>query len=324
MTGVLVALVVLAALQETPGEPPAADARALARRVSISRDEYGVPHVVGEDDPSTMFGFGYAQAEDYFPQVEDAYILALGRYSEVHGPQGLNSDLLNRSFEIVPRSRRDYAALDRTSQELYAAFVAGINAYLDTHPAVRPRLLDRLEPWHVLAHYRHVALELTFRLSGLGDDFLPRRNPQVWAAAGSNGWALSPVRTASGAPLLLAAPHMPWFGFTQLAEAHLSSQGGAGGKPWSFIGAGFYGSPTLALGHNQRLGWTLVSNQPDIADRWEVRFTHPDDTLAYEYDGSWRHATEWTDVIRVRKEQSVEERRVKFRKTHHGPVVRQL
>ena len=104
--------------------PAAAD---LAPHVTIHRDEFGVPHVFGDDDESTMFGFGYAQAEDFFWQVEDAYILALGRYSEVHGPQGLNSDMLNRAFEIVPRSQRDFAALDRTSQRLYAAFVAGIN-----------------------------------------------------------------------------------------------------------------------------------------------------------------------------------------------------
>jgi acyl-homoserine lactone acylase PvdQ len=129
--------------------------------------------------------------------------------------------------------------------------------------------------------------------------------------------------------MLLASPHMPWFGFSQFAEAHLYSAGGVGGvsaaggeaEPWNFIGAGFYGSPTLALGHNERLGWTLVSNKPDIADVWRVRFTHPTNPLAYQYDGDWRLAEEWTDVVRVRKAQAIEERRFTFRKTHHGPVV---
>src|SRR5688500_16162069 len=137
-------------------------AEQLAQRVTIYRDEYGLAHIIGEDDESTIFGFGYVQAEDFFWQVEDVYILSLGRYSEVHGPQGLNSDLLNRAFEIVPRSRRDFPALDRKSRRLYAAFVEGINHYLDTHPDVRPRLIERFEPWHVLAYFRHVAMELTF------------------------------------------------------------------------------------------------------------------------------------------------------------------
>lgn len=310
---------------------PHACAAELAARVTIHRDDVGLAHIIGDDDEATIFGFGYAQAEDFFWQVEDTYILALGRYSEAIGPQGLNSDLLNRAFEIVPRSKRDFAALDQTSQRLYAAFVAGVNHYLATHPHVRPRLIQQFEPWHVLAYYRHVALELSFRLTGLSSEYLPRRNPQIWAATGSNGWAISGVRTATGAPMLLAAPHMPYFGFAQLMEAHLHSKGRAGASPppaddaqlreWNFTGAGFYGSPTLALGHNDRLGWTLVTNKPDIADLWDVRFTNPDDPLAYEYDGGWRQAVEWTETIAVRKGREVEQRKFTFRKTDHGPVV---
>ena len=293
----------------------------LAGRVLIRRDEYGLAHVFGEDDESTVFGYGYVQAEDHFWQVEDSYILALGRYCEVHGPQGLNSDLLNRAFEIVPRSQRDFAALDHSSQRLYAAFVGGINLYLETHPEVRPRLIEKFEPWHVLAFHRQMALELCFRLTGLSEDVMPRRNPQIWAATGSNGWAVSGVRTAGGHPMLLANPHMPWFGFSQLMEAHLHSAGGDGAEAWNFIGAGFYGSPTPAMGHNDRLGWTLVSNRPDVADLWRVRFSDPQRPLAYEYDGDWRLAEEWPETIRVRKSQGMEERRLVMRKTHHGPIV---
>ncbi len=297
------------------------EAETFASKVVIHRDEFGVPHIFGRDDSSTIFGFGYAQAEDYFWLVEDVYIMALGRYAEVHGPKGVNSDLLNRAFEIVPRSRRDFAALDATSKQLYTAFVAGINYYLETHPRVRPRLIRQFEPWHVLAYYRHVALELSFRFTGLSDEYLPRRNPHVWAATGSNGWVIGGKRSASGAPMLLANPHMPSFGFTQLAEAHLCSEGGPNGAAWNFIGAGFYGCPALALGHNERLGWTLVTNKPDIADTWRVRFSDPENPLAYEYDEGWRIAQTWQETVRVRKTGGMEQRTTEFRKTHHGPIV---
>ncbi len=293
----------------------------LAGEVTIHRDQYGVPHIIGASDESVFFGYGYAQAEDYFWQLEDAYILALGRYSEIVGPKGLNSDLLNRAFEIVRTSERDFAALDAVSQRLYTAFVAGINYYLAQHPEVQPRLIRQFEPWHVLAYYRHIALELSFRFTGLCDEYMPRRNPQIWAATGSNGWTLSGSRTRSGSPLLMANPHMPWFGFAQMLESHLVCDGTGGGEPWNFTGAGFYGSPVLALGHNDRLGWTLVSNQPDIADTWRIRFTNPDNALSYEYDGGWRQADEWQDTIRVRRSRGWEKREFTFRKTHHGPIV---
>ena len=229
---------------------------------------------------------------------------------------------MNRAFEIVPRSRRDFEALDRTSKQLYAAFVAGINFYLQHHPETRPRLIRRFEPWHVLAYYRHVALELSFRLTGLSDDYMPRRNPKIWAATGSNGWAIAGSRTASGGAMLLANPHMPWYGFAQLMEVHLASEGGQGGQAWNFTGAGFYGSPMPALGRNARLGWTLVTNQPDIADVWRVRFSNPDEPLDYIYGGDGtRRAIEWTETIRVRKSHGYENRKYTFRRTHHGPVV---
>ena len=41
-----------------------------ARTVTIYRDTYGVPHVFGRTDASTVFGFAYAQAEDNFWRVE--------------------------------------------------------------------------------------------------------------------------------------------------------------------------------------------------------------------------------------------------------------
>src|SRR5262249_52393947 len=51
----------------------------LAQAVTIYRDRYGVAHVFGATDASTVFGFAYAQAEDNFWRVEENFISALGR-----------------------------------------------------------------------------------------------------------------------------------------------------------------------------------------------------------------------------------------------------
>src|SRR5207253_8013163 len=50
------------------------DAEGLARSATIYRDTYGVPHVFGSTDASTVFGFAYAQAEDNFWRVEENFI----------------------------------------------------------------------------------------------------------------------------------------------------------------------------------------------------------------------------------------------------------
>jgi acyl-homoserine-lactone acylase len=288
----------------------------LARQVVIYRDSYGVPHIDAANDQAASFAFAYAQAEDYFWQVEDNYILSLGRYAEVHGPSGLNSDLLNRAFEIVPTSQADYQSLPDETKSLCEAFAAGLNYYLAMNPHVKPRLITRFEPWHSLACGRQLLLELTFRYTRIHSNYMPRVHPLIAAATGSNAWAIGPERTKSGHAMLFANPHQPWFGFGQMYEAHLRSDEG-----WNFTGATFFGSPLPTMGHNEDCGWSFTTNEPDIADLWRETFDDPEHRLNYRYDGGYRTAVEWQEKVGVKTHSGVKEKTYTFRKTHHGPIV---
>ena len=292
------------------------DPATLARTVTIYRDDFGTPHIDGADDASVVFGFAYAQAEDYFWQIEDSYILSIGRYAEILGTRGLNSDLLNHAFEIVSRSQRDYDTLEPDVKILCEAYVAGLNYYLATHPEVKPRMITRFEPWQVLAFGRHLTLEMCFRYTRLSSNFMPRTTPSIQSAVGSNAWAIAPSRTKSHHAMLLANPHQPWFGFGQLYEAHLRS-----GDEWNFTGATFYGSPMPTIGHNEDVGWSFTVNEPDIADVWRETFDDPADPLKYRYDGGYRRAVQWQDTISIRQGTGLKDKTYTFRKTHHGPIV---
>ncbi|MGI9455366.1 MAG: penicillin acylase family protein [Aeoliella sp.] len=292
------------------------NAKALASRVTIHRDAWGVPHIFGDDDVATCFGMGYAQAEDYFWQLEDNCIRAAGRYAEVVGEAGLKSDLLNRVFEIPSRSQEDLQRLDAKIQHILRGYVAGINFYLQCHPEVKPRLLDQVEPWHPIAIDRHLILDFVY-------DRLQLARPQpgtieeaVQAATGSNGWAIAASKTKSGNAMLLINPHQPWYGPQQFYESHVHSDEGM-----NFSGACFFGNPIPTLGFNEHLGWAYTVNEPDIADSYRIVFDDPNQPLNYRYDGGYRLATEWTEKIGVKRGGRVVERKVQFRKTHHGPVV---
>mgnify|MGYP003318217320 CR=1 FL=1 len=50
--------------------------------VRIDRDIFGVPHVHGERDEDTAFGFGYAQTEDDLYHVEMMIKMARGEISD--------------------------------------------------------------------------------------------------------------------------------------------------------------------------------------------------------------------------------------------------
>src|ERR1700733_6699483 len=108
-------------------ELSSADVDKLAKSVTIQRDEWGVPHISGPTDASTAFGLAYAQAEDFFWQVEDTYIQALERHAEVIGAPGLSSDVLMHLFEVPSRSKSDFETLDPQLKQIAEAYVAGLN-----------------------------------------------------------------------------------------------------------------------------------------------------------------------------------------------------
>jgi acyl-homoserine-lactone acylase len=290
-----------------------------AKEVTIHRDSYGVPHVDAPTDLGAIFGFAYAQAEDYFWQIEDSYLQAIGRYAEVVGERGLKADLLNHNFEIASRSKEDFSARPLPSNRVCEAYVAGLNYYLETHPEVEPRLIERFEPWMVLAFGRWTMLYWVFPRTGADPAVQDQFLEALRQAEGSNLWAIAPELTASNAAMLFVNPHQPWFGPGQFWEGHIRS-----GEGWNFTGACFFGTPYPTMGHNEHLGWTHTANRPDVGDQYRVTFDHPDDPLKYRYDGDWRQAEERRVPIRVKvRGGDVEERIYTFRKTHHGPIIRQ-
>ena len=313
MDRILSPFVIAVCLLSATGQGIAADAKSLAGSVTIHRDEWGVPHVYGPTDAACAFGLAYAQAEDFFWQIEDTYLQAIGRYAEVVGQPGLPSDVLMRLFEVPQRSRDDLARIDPALKAIAEAYVSGLNYYLEQHPDVKPRLITRFEPWHVLAFDRFAILSFIY-----GKSHAPRPVPQehedkIAKVIGSNQWAIGPERTKDHTTMLFANPHQPWYGPAQFYEAHVDS-----GEGLHFSGSCFFGSPVLTMGHNEFLGWSHTVNEPDIADVYRETFDDPKKPLNYRYGDGYRAAVEWKDTIKIN---GSPDKAFVFRKTHHGPVV---
>ncbi|MBI2827240.1 MAG: penicillin acylase family protein [Planctomycetia bacterium] len=321
---VFATLLILSPCRPAPAaDGSSVDPRQLAAQVTIYRDGYGMPHIDGSTDESVLFGLGYCQAEDYFWQLEDSYVMGLGRYAELYGKQFLDKDKRNRAFEIPQRSKEDWTRLDPEVQRLGAAFTGGINYFLDTHPQVKPRLLARFEPWHILAFGRGAILELVAGHMHVSTGNVPttygekKLDEEIRAGTGSNAWAIAGTKTRSGKPMLLINPHQPYYGYGQFYEAHLRS-----GEGWNFTGAAFFGTAVPALGHNEHCGWGFTTNEPGAGSSWVVTFDDPDEPLNYRYGEGHRKAVEWKDAIKVRRGASdFDVVECTFRKTHHGPIL---
>ena len=288
----------------------------LASQVTIHRDQWGVPHIEGPTDASVSFGFAYAQAQDYFWQIEDTYIAALGRYAEIYGEPGLDKDLLNNSFEIVSGAQEDFPTLEPQVQKICEGYAAGLNYFLKQHPEVKPRLITHIEPWHVVAYERAVLLEFLFGKTHASKGKVKAVMEEIRAATGSNTWAIGPSRTKSGNAMLFANPHQPWFGYGQFYEGHLKS-----GEGMNMAGSAFFGGPLITIGHNEVLGWSHTVNEPDVGDVWVETFDDPKNPLNYRYGDGYRTADQWQQTIKVKTPQGLEDRTYTFRKTHHGPII---
>ncbi len=121
-----------------------------AQRVTIIRDNWGIPHIYGKTDVDAVFGLLYAQCEDDFKRVEANYIEKLGRKAEVAGESELYNDLYLRLVIDSAEALADYNKAPQWLKTLLQAYADGINYYLYTHPDIKPVLLNRFKPWYQL------------------------------------------------------------------------------------------------------------------------------------------------------------------------------
>src|SRR5215471_3132111 len=174
--------------------PPQSKSEKIARSVTIYRDSYGVPHVYGPTDASCVFGYIYAQAEDNFWQIEDTFIRAIGRASEVYGDRTLADDMLNRALEIPRLAKAEYDRVTGRERELSQALVDGLNYFLERNPQVKPRLITKFEPWQTFATTRYLVYQqFIYGKSGLKVDEIKTAVQALdsSAPAGSNSVSLN-------------------------------------------------------------------------------------------------------------------------------------
>lgn len=303
--------------------------RATGYNVTIHRDEWGVPHIIGETDADTAYGMGWAQAEDNFPQFERNMVRAAGRAAEYLGEEYLREDWMNRSLRIETHSRNEHETSSSAVSALVEAYVQAFNDYAAAHPD-DVSLPMTFEPWHVHAYIRFIYYQRGFAyFAGLsGDDMMAgmewlnaepvstdREPEQREEGEGSNSWAVSPHRTENGNALLFINPHLPWFGASQVYESHVMSDEG-----WNFTGYARFGFPVPYIGFGEQLGWASTDNYADQADAYRLSLTEDGDH--YQFGAQQRPLTRWSETVLVKGEDgSLAERELHFAESHHGPIL---
>lgn len=297
--------------------------QATAQKVTISRDKWGIPHVVGKSDADAVFGLLYAQAEDDFKRIELNYINALGRLAEVEGEAEIWRDLRMKLF-IQPKDlQAKYAASPAWLKALMNGFADGLNYYLHTHPEVKPRLIKHFEPWMALAFsegsiggdIESINLEQLESLYGKRPELAAlNTDPVMPEPRGSNGFAIAPSRTANGQAMLWINPHTSFYFRPEVQVT--SSQG------LNAYGAVTWGQFFVYQGFNQYNGWMHTSNAADVIDEFALTVSQKAGKYYYLYEGKQRPLKVVEQILPYKTNSGMASRKITTYFSHHGPVVR--
>lgn len=294
-----------------------------AKNVNIIRDNFGIPHIYGKTDADAVFGLLYAQCEDDFKRVELNYIEKLGRLSEVNGEKDIYNDLYIRLLIDSADAMADFKKAPVWLKKLLNAYSDGINYWLYKNPATKPALLNRFQPWYPLlwtdgsigaistGGISEAEVKNFYSGGNNASTYNPKKFEEI--STGSNGFAVSPTKTASGNAILYINPHVTFY---FRPEVHMVSEEGL-----NVYGAVTWGQFFIYQGFNEYCGWMHTSNNVDVADMYAEKITKGKNGWLYEYNQQIKKVQTKQISIRYKNDGSSSAKNITALYTHHGPVM---
>lgn len=173
--------------------------------MTITRDEHGIPHVVGDSVLAVARAQGRATAQDRAWQLDVERRRGEGTCAEVFGAAALEWDVLARRALLPDIARRAYAALSTESRAFVDAYVEGVNEVVE----------HRWQPWTPLVVFAAQHLLFSGFPSKLWRRHLAATAGSEWVElfrveglpGGSNAFVVDGTLTASGLPIVAGDPH---------------------------------------------------------------------------------------------------------------------
>lgn len=296
-----------------------------AKAVTITRDDWGIPHVKGKTDADAVFGLIYAQAEDDFARVELNYLDGLGRRAEAEGEGAIWRDLRMRLFIDENDLKAKYGSSPVWLKLLMNAWADGLNYFLHTHTSVRPQVITRFEPWMALSFTEgsiggdisSISLRGVEQFYSASHAATPRPSDELdelfAVPMGSNGIAIAPAHTQNHHALLLINPHTSHY-FRE--EAQMTSDEGL-----NAYGAITWGQFFIYQGFNATAGWMHTSSSADVMDEYAETVVPRGNGFVYKYAGGEKPVSAQSVTIRYKAVDGIKSRVFTTYRTHHGPVI---
>ena len=289
------------------------------------RDEFGVPHVIGKTDKDASFGFGYAQTEDDYENIEFAIKMARGSlsdfdfsfesistlYSLITGKgdilsnlsaiKGVELDFLIKFMNVEEVVSNKKNIIDQNIITYLKGYADGINYWAALNPnkvdqSIFPvsendllvGMVFRMPLFYGFDHYIEELIDL------LSDE----EKLEVATNSLSHQPLIASVKShfnPSGSNAFAVSKKRSANNETLLVIN--SHQPLTGPVAWyeahiksdeglNIMGGTFPGSPFIHVGFNEYLGWGATVNQPDLGDIYELTI-NPENENQYLLDGEW-------------------------------------
>jgi penicillin G amidase len=158
----------------------------------------------------------------------------------------------------------------------------------------------------------HISDSMITELSSLIASAEKVRDLGVSASSGSNNWAVSGDRTATGRPVLSNDMHLTltnpgiWMQMHQVIPGLLN-----------VTGVMIPGEPFIVAGHNEKIAWGMTNLMSDDIDIYAEKI-NPDNPNQYFFNGEWKDMTGRPEIISVK---GGKQDTVVIRSTHRGPLL---
>ena len=255
-------------------------------RITIARDQWGVPHIFAPTDAEVAYGLAWANAEDDFASVQEHILASKGRLAEVKGKDGAVMDVLMHLIGI--RELVDTAYHENTYSPEFEKVLDGYLQGVNDFAAKNPKEVALKGTFPITKKDMIGAYVLGFSIfCGLDREITRVFNGQIkddeeQLAYGSNALAIAPSKTKDGQTYLAINSHQPLEGPFSWYEAHLCSDEG-----WNILGGTIPGFSSIGHGVNENLGWAHTVNYPDFIDVYKLEM-HPQNPLEYKFDNEWK------------------------------------
>lgn len=136
---------------------------------------------------------------------------------------------------------------------------------------------------------------------------VPTPKPEI----GSNNWAVSGSKSASGLPILSNDPHL------KLSLPSIWYQMQLHTPDMNVYGVALPGSPGIVIGFNKDIAWGVTNVGSDVMDFYKIKFKDASKNQ-YWHDGKWKPVTRRIESYKLKSGKVVKDT---VYITHHGPVL---